>query len=120
LVPPLERTTRIVPLPLQKGEANSLGRLRQRLARLERGASRPGPRLVQAGSAVHELRKLDETIRRLESEIAQEESCMRPEELDRAREESVELDRRLRGLSLDGKIELLERELVRTGGGDLT
>jgi hypothetical protein len=74
-------------------------------------------RATDDGSFVRHLgdyvRAGDRNIKRLEAEIAEAEVNMTPEELlalERSRRE--ELDARLAGLSLDGKIEALEAEIA--------
>jgi hypothetical protein len=85
--------------------------VRRRLKHLEQRLGRRSPP-DDCGGLAREVRAIDETAARLEAEIAQAESSMPPEEVERASAEDREFAASIEGLSLDEKMAALEREIA--------
>jgi hypothetical protein len=85
--------------------------VRRRLEHLEHRLERCSPP-DECGSLALEVREIDRNIKSLETEIAEIEANMTPEELARSRAENEEENAKLDGLSLDEKIAALEPEIA--------
>lgn len=72
------------------------------------------------GGLAEKVREIDETIRRLDTQIEGEEACMSPEEVAESRREHAEHMSDLASLSLEEKITLLDLEIEGLGGGGLS
>ena len=84
----------------------------RRLERLEQRLKR-SPAPGECGDLAREVRTIDETIARLEAEIAETEATMPPEEVHMMRLEHEADMASLDGLSLDEKLAALELEIAR-------
>jgi uncharacterized small protein (DUF1192 family) len=85
--------------------------VRRRLEHLENRLGRCSPP-DECGGLALEVREIDRNIKSLETEIAEIEANMTPEELARSRAETEEENAKLDGLSLDEKIAALELEIA--------
>jgi len=86
--------------------------IKRRIERLER---RPDLLPVKPSPHVVEMQELTRRIAQLDAEIAEIESKMTPEELERSREENAELNRQIHEKMMlggfDAAIEWLDREI---------